>query len=361
MERIKLSTSLKKNSSQSILLNMIATTREKVSAGNFLILVLDDYTAKIISSFVTMTDVLNEGIFSVERLDTVRQKFPKYHALYFISPNPKSIEKINEDFADESKPHYSRIHIYFSHRITDSILGLLATSYTYPRIMTCIELNLSFLARDRNLFDLGMGKAMEIYTVKNNENTSKIISNICERLFTVCAVLKEYPYIQYQKTPMCTQLATILDAQMKEFYKDRSYPYNEKRGILLILDRTFDITTPLLHDYNYETMVYDLFEVKDQVISIPDNKNVFHKYELDEKDELWMKYKNKHFVVALQELQEDFNQFKVNASKFQKAGESESFEEMADFLHGVKDYKTKTNQFSLHLNLAEEMTRVYTY
>lgn len=345
---------LKTNSVNRIILDMIQETKRLSGEAGFLIIIVDDYTAKILSSFLTMTEVLNEGIFSVERLDTVRQKFPNYHALYFIAPVARSVERVAKDFEDHSKPQYSRAHIYFCHRIMDSTLDKLVTENLCKRVKTCKELNLSFLIRDRNLYELGMSAALEIYTVKNHtESRDKILSNILERLFTVCAVQREYPYIQYQKSsPQCARLAELLNAQLSAFYEIKTY--NEKRGVLLLVDRMFDITTPLLHDYNYETMVYDLFDVKDGTLNF--NKQT---YRLDDKDELWIKYKSKHMCVVFEELQKDFEAFmQSDLSKVNKTGEMESFDEMANVLHNMKGYKTKTTQFSLHLKLAEEITNV---
>jgi syntaxin-binding protein 1 len=301
-----------------------------------------------------MSEVLNEGIFSVERLGTLRQNYPKYHALYFITPSSESCERLAKDFAEEGKPHYARVHIFFSHRVMDISLEKLVTKGLVPRIKTCFEMNLSFEVKDRNLFDLGMADALKIFAAKNNQDAKKImLSQVMERLLTVCTVLKEYPYIQYQKnSSLCLNLAESLNAQLTEFYQMKSY--NEKRGILLIVDRTLDISTPFLHDYNYENMVYDLFPSNDNEIEFNDKK-----YKLDEKDDLWVKYKNKHMCVVFEELQRDFEEFmQSDLSKVSKSENLESFDQMADVLHNMKGYKTKTAQFSLHLKLAEEITNV---
>src|ERR1700710_3189552 len=99
MEKITSSRNLKSNASSRILIDMIKETKRSAGDGSFLIIIVDDYTAKILSSFLTMTELLNEGIFSVERLGTKRQKFPKYQALYFVAPTQESCEKIAEDFS----------------------------------------------------------------------------------------------------------------------------------------------------------------------------------------------------------------------------------------------------------------------
>ena len=78
---------------------------------SFVIIIVDDYSAKVLSNYMTMTQVLNQGIFSVESLNKPRHQFPNYHALYFLSPTERSIKILTDDFKDTSKPKYSHIHL----------------------------------------------------------------------------------------------------------------------------------------------------------------------------------------------------------------------------------------------------------
>ena len=140
---------------------------------------------------------------------------------------------------------------------------------------------------------------------------------------------------------------------LKEFFSSKVF--NEKRGVLLILDRQIDATTPLLHDYSYESIVYDFFEVSENVLTF-NNK----KHKLEDKDDVWMKFKNKHIAEVLNGLQSDFREFMdSDTTKKQRDAEGmESFESMAEVLHGMKDFKEKSRKFGLHLNVAGEITKV---
>jgi hypothetical protein len=51
----------------------------------------------------------------------------------------------------------------------------------------------------------------------------------------------------------------------EEFAKRTSdYNFKEPRATLLILDRSFDMTSPLLHDYSYECLVYETVKDADE-------------------------------------------------------------------------------------------------
>ena len=355
MEKYKqISNTLKACSINRILLDMIRETRSQIDNATFLVLIVDDYSSKILSSFLTMTEVLNEGVFSIERLSLLRQKFPKYHGLYFLSPTSESVLKLVDDFADPNKPQHARAHIFFTHRLMDLTLEKMLKEPLVKRVKTLKELNLSFHIKDRDLFDLNLNFALEIFTVKNNlDQRDKILSNILERLFTVCASLNEYPYIQVQKSSsLCLKLGEMLNVMLTDFYQIKNF--NEKRGILLLTDRTYDVTTPFLHDYSYEALVYDFFNLKE-------NKIIVEKinYILDDKDEFWIKNKNKHIVKVFDEIQKEIKEFgESDISKAHK-GELETFDEMLNVVHGMKGYEKKSKQLSMHVKLCEEIMTVY--
>jgi len=353
--------SLRSVSISRLLLDMIQETKQSAGEGTLLMMIVDPYTMKILSAFLTISELFAKGIISIENLEVGRKRFPKYHCIYFVNPTQSSIDYIKKDFPDPEHPQYGRIHLFFCHRISDQLLdSLISTSHLAKRIKTCKELNISYFLRDRNLFDLGMPNALEIYTQVNEKSkdvnpiVESMLNSIAEKLFTVCVSLKEYPYVQFQKTNLLTsKLAKIINGMFKSFYETKVF--NEKRGVLLIVDRSIDATTPLLHDYSYESILYDFFEINDNLLTFRDKK-----HKLEEKDDVWMKFKNKHIAEVLNGLQEDFKGFMdSDATKKQRDKDSlESFEKMADVLHGMKEFKETSRKFGLHLNVADEITKV---
>ncbi len=344
-----------------LLYDMVQETKISAGDGSLVMMIVDPYTIKILSAFLTISELFAKGIISIENLERKRKKFPKFHCIYFVNPTQENIDKIKEDYSDADRPQYARLHLFFCHPIKDNLLDdLICTSPLAKRIKICKELNISYFLRDRNLFDIGMPNALEIYTQisEKSKDISPQVENmlieVAQRLFTVCVSMKEFPYVQFQKNSLLTiKLSKMINGLLKEFYKTKVF--NEKRGILLILDRQIDATTPLLHDYSYESIIYDFFQISDNLLTFKEKKN-----KLDEKDEVWLKFKNKHIAEVLNGLQSDFREFMdSDASKKQRDKDNlESFEKMADLLHGMKEFKEKSRQFGLHLNVADEITKV---
>ena len=344
-------TCLKGRAIRRIKFDMIEDTIKQCQG--FLIVIIDDYSAKILSSFLSLSQVINLGVFSVESLKAKRQPYPRYNALYFISPTADSCRRVAEDFRDEKKPMYSRAHIFFTHRILDEVFDNLIQKNLVTRVQTCKELNLSFLIDGKNLFDFGSKTNLKLFSSSmKKEDQNLYITQLMEKLITVCSVMQVYPNIQYQKSSyFCTRLADLLNLELNKLFKDKG-----KKGILLLTDRTFDPAGPLFHDYNYETMVYDFFKFENRnEIQVNGTTS-----KLDESDELWEDYKDRHLVEVFGKLSEDFEEFmKSDMAKVGKNKDLDNFDEMASVLKNMTGYKEKNRLFSLHLKIAEEVNNKF--
>lgn len=317
------------------------------------LLILDDTTAKILNSFLSITSLINCNIFSIERLLTKRQPFPKYDAIYFITPSIESCNQISTDFNNPRKPMYNRVHIYFSHKIDDTTFDILVNRILVPRVSHCKELNLDYYIRDSNLFDFNMNNYnFQLFSNKTPPDVyNKILTSYCDKLLTICAVCDIYPNIQYQKqSKHCFKIAEMLNNNLKSLFRSK-----ERKGILLLTDRSIDPTSPLMHDYNYETMVYDLLTFTHQNELNYNNL----KSKLDDNDELWQVYKDLHLVQVFETISEDFNTF-MN-SDLAKVGKTNlnTFNDMEHCLKNLTGYKQKNIQFSLHLKIAEEINKKF--
>jgi syntaxin-binding protein 1 len=54
-------------------------------------MVLDEKSAKIISSHFKLSELLEKNILSIEKLELNRKPFPKMQAIYFLSPDSEII------------------------------------------------------------------------------------------------------------------------------------------------------------------------------------------------------------------------------------------------------------------------------
>jgi len=345
----------------------------QLAQDSFTLIIVDSYSAKLLNNYLTMTDILNKGIFSIESIYNTRQKFPNYNAIYFISPTETSINLLKKDFSNHNT--YKKILIYFTHKIEENIFNLLIVNNIIKRTILCKELNLSFFIRENNVFDLNFESGLKIFTL-DDINKENLIKSISYRVFSVCTTLKIFPYIQYQNnSKLCSKLCEILENLLQEFGRIKNL---QRNGILLLTDRTFDPMTPLLHDYVYEPLVYDLFSDKinkndeidvnfendvnnNNIINTNSNENNQNKNQkkilkLSDKYELWNSYKLLHFANVLEKISEDFERFRESdLSKVRKANDSTNLEDMANIISKMSSYKLKSAELSNNLYLANEL------
>lgn len=347
----------------------------QLAQDSFTLIIVDSYSAKLLSNYLTMTDILNKGIFSVESIYNTRQNFPNYNAIYFISPTENSINLLKKDFLN--KPKYKQILIYFTHKIEENIFNLLIINNIIKRTILCKELNLSFFIKENNVFDFNFESGLKIFTL-DDINKENLIKSISYRLFSVCSTLKFFPYIQYQNnSKLCCRLCEILENLLQEFGRTKNL---QRNGILLLTDRTYDPMTPLLHDYVYEPLVYDIFSDKinknDEIdvnfeneaqnnniinTNSNENKKVKKILKLSDKYELWNSYKLLHFAHVLEKISEDIENFQASdLSKVKKKNDSVNLDDMANIITKMSSYKLKSAELSNNYYLAKELKELIT-
>ena len=122
---------------------------------------------------------------------------------------------------------------------------------------------------------------------------------------------------------MAKALALKLNDELKRFYDSVQQKGNikmkEPRGTMLILDRGFDMIAPVVHDYYYQSLVYEFKEVGDEgEVTVQDNKMAF----LNDQDDLWVRYRNQHIVEVNNSLNQELNLLAAEGRRMVGSGRS---------------------------------------
>ena len=150
----------------------------------------------------------------------------------------------------------------------------------------------------------------------------------------MCASLGEYPVIRYYKpraptheaSILCSHLARFVQDELDRFahfQKDFPPPSNRPRGVLLIVDRSMDLITPLLHEFTYQALAYDILPIKEgdkttykTVINEGAQNEETKEMEIGENDKVWVDYRHAHMKDVLEKLGDDFAKFRAANSQF---------------------------------------------
>ena len=79
----------------------------------WMILVMDSRATRVISSALTMFDIMEKRITLVEQLDRKRQPFKEMDVVYLVSPTTDSVQKICADFESNASAKYAGVHLFF--------------------------------------------------------------------------------------------------------------------------------------------------------------------------------------------------------------------------------------------------------
>lgn len=330
---------------------------------------------RVISCAIGMYDIMERKVTLVESLDKKRAPFPDMGAIYLLEPTEESVSKMIEDFTAHAKPLYGNgIFLYFLRRLPDNLLSLIkGCKPLLKRLKALTEINIDFLAKEERAFIFDMRDSFNAFYLR--KQMTPVERAIAQKLVTVCATLNEYPHIRYkQSSGICTSLASVFHLMMDEFVSQNpSWWYHggpkknqaavRERGTLLILDRSDDCLTPLMHDFIYQSMVHDLLEMEGDRITyqaeMPSNpsENQAKDVLLDEKDSVWVDLRGNHIAKVIEVLSDRIRDIMNSStgSAFGKGSQGNmSLSQMASALKALPEYREVMSKLSQHMHLAHQ-------
>jgi hypothetical protein len=222
----------------------------------WLVLVLDSESTRVISSALTMYDIMERKITLVEQLNMSRQPFPEMDVVYLISPTVEAMKRISADFESVSKAKYANAHIFCLEGVSDEGMAVLQKNEVLlERVLTFTEIQLNFISSESHVFHLDYNNSLNrIFGKVSDPNFAFAIAS---RLATLCITLNEHPIIRFQYGSTFAKTVAVFLQQNMMQYKEKNksfWTYGEEghqerdRGVLLVLDRSFDALTPLMYD-----------------------------------------------------------------------------------------------------------------
>lgn len=350
-------------------------------ASGWKILVVDSSSMSVISSTVGMYDIMERRITIVESLEKKRAPFADKGVIYLVQPTEESVAKVVEDWANKKPLYGPNVFLFFLQRLPDPLLDKI--KYCRPlvkRVKALSEVNIDFLVKEERGFNFNMRDAFApLYTRQGAQKYEDMIAN---KLVTVCATLNEYPHIRYSKSSKVLEgLANLFHKRMDAFVsanpgwwyhgggKDAKQSTRE-RGCLLLLDRADDCLTPLMHDFHYQSMVYDLLHMEGDRITtqaetaedatVTEAKDFL----LDEKDELWVEIRGKHIAAVIKMITERINEITNSSTgsalnKKSSEGQKMSLQELGAAMKALPEYREIMSKLSQHLHIAHECMDIF--
>lgn len=324
--------------------------------GRWLALILDETTTRVVSSCVRMSELSDAGVGVVEDLGKAREPLP-VPAVYFVAPTPQSVARLCADFGGGGAaagggrpPLYPSAHVFFSSRVpAEAIERVRACPQLVQRLRALKEVNAEVVAVDgrtvvtghphalARLFGATAGEPPSSFGGGGGASSSgpsdydRELDSIAGRLACLFATLREFPSVRYRaarppeandppggdaRALLTQRLATRVAERCAVLQRSGLLPARETCD-LLVVDRSVDPVAPLIHDWGYEALVYDL------VPSIADaggvaryraedgaGRNVERDHRLDDgSDALWREHRHAHVADVYASLSRRFADF----------------------------------------------------
>ncbi|KAG4086819.1 Sec1-like protein [Neocallimastix lanati (nom. inval.)] len=358
--------SLKEVLRKRLLFDMI----KSVVPNQWKLVVVDAKSLQILNSVCEIYDILDENVTLVESIERKRQPYTNLEAIYFISPTAESIDRLIADF--QQRPLYAAANVFFTAALPDKLFQKLKRNNVSKHIKNLKELFVDFLAFESRVFNFDIPQSFN--TFYNPSKTGEItheVENVARKLVSVLATLGEYPIIRYydpngDRRTIAARVAFQLENELENLCNmDPSFPpkSNYERTTLIVVDRTIDTSGPLVHEFTYQAMVNDLIGLENGIKYIQNGAAGEKAVILDEKDNLWNKYRHTHIAEVSSEVSKQFNQFinenKAASSVAKGRQGGASLKELKDTIQALPQYQEMKDKFSVHIDLCQRCNNIF--
>ncbi|CAD8082896.1 unnamed protein product [Paramecium sonneborni] len=255
-------------------------------------LIVDQKTVKVFSAYMKMADLdqWNQEYVQLKNWNQVESHFQKIHANYFISPTQDSIWKVLDDFKDKKNPQYGVVHLFLSNENRLSFnVKIAQCNQLITKIASFKIVNLDFSCTSDQVFTIETPQILKKAFTQQNEQQ----------------LLKDVSY------KLATLLISLINFIVLNFYIIKQEKEAGKITVMII-DRSYDIATPLLHDFYYQSMIYDLQDITNDIYENEvetNGKQIKQKVIFNKNDDLFNNYKYRHIIQVLDGIPVEFKEF----------------------------------------------------
>ena len=331
------------------------------------LMVVDERALGVIDAVCTLTDIADCGVCAVESIENHRQPFSSRDVIYIIFPSHATITAIIKDFDRAEGPLNAHAYIFAINEISEELFCKLGgCQELVQRVKQVLQVHSDFIATEARFFHFASSKMKRL--IGNTEITVHVrmeLEKMASKLLSVWVALGEYPIVKYHRTegdllaPMLAELLqTCLEKHAAKFSLVGGPNENAE---IIIFSRTFDLLSPVLHEFTYQAMAADLLGIQEGDsgalrYSVDDGKTATV---LDESDGLWQALRHNHIVETSNMIIQQYKTFTtdnkaaINRSKGSSEENAKSLEELREIVGAMKEFYDLKIMYNLHIKMAQ--------
>ena len=350
------------------------------------LLILDDRTLKIIDKFMGVIDLVEAGIITIESLSKKRKQVLQFHAVYFVEPSNESLRLIKEDFLDERPPVkdekgntipavkgplYDFAHIVFSSRIDDFDIQSLTTCKNLVYALISVrQVNLDVQVFNENLYSLEFVGEEKVLNIEYKEKNDRYFNDLAFRALSALTLARKVENVQLiiENVPsfktFISSFTKNVQTLVDRVYKTKVGKEDAAPVFMIVLHRGSDMLSPLVRDMTYSSMYFNLLQEIDHklIYQMETEKDgvVDQVCNLNETDNIWLKFKYRPFFESMKQVSESFQSFaKKNSKLSSKDRAGLQSNDLVEEIRSLPQYQELLKDYSKHLNTMVKIVDKY--
>ena len=329
----------------------LGTAVDPLRSGGWKVLIYDQFCSDVLSPLLTVSELRRLGITLHLPITARRDAVRDTPAIYFIQPTEANVELVLRDLHAQL---YSSFHLHFSTSIPRPLLELLASRSaeqgTSGRIARVYDEYVHFVALEDALITLNQPRSFQTINDSRQSDAamSAFVDQIVEALFCVAVSLGSVPVVRAQPDGAAALVASRLDERLRAHLIQRQNLFSSgaaiagaafHRPLLVLLDRSFDLTAPLHHTWTYQALLNDLLGLAANRVSIaeeptaaagaaPSSKLRVRSYDLSaSEDKFWRTNAGQPFPAVASAVQDKLSALQEEQARITQTTSSSSFED----------------------------------
>ncbi|KAJ3272647.1 Syntaxin-binding protein 3 [Terramyces sp. JEL0728] len=244
---------------------------------------------ELLNRILGISDLLQVGISITLALNGKRKTDRQKGAIYFCFPTKNFLSVFNNDFGDD--PMYKEAYFISPIKTPNDIVSSIRKSPCRRFVLSWVDGRYDFNVFDSRSFHFDMNDSISL--LYQNKSTLKLDNTLDD-------IAEKVPNIKYfdpngAGTNLAARAAWKVYQKAEELEETKQeWPADNITADLLIIDRSADTLTPILHDLYYQSIIQDLFYVEDgKKLHLPTDEIRDEKiFELSDKDQFFMKLRH---------------------------------------------------------------------
>ncbi|KAK8800676.1 hypothetical protein WA158_000001 [Blastocystis sp. Blastoise] len=331
------------------------------------ILIVDNKTKELINSTIGAFTLYENGCILIEHIESIRDEVHGVKALYFITPTSENLEMLYKDFGVLSQKFqeggcwdkflycgmkdlsvdtylYDDLYIRFLGKVEEETLQNLKQHKVIGKHLKDVDtLDIDVKLLEENLFSLDIQKScVQLFGRQFN---NELCLQIAKRLVEICVVMDEDPVIRNKKGFPCEDIAKHFEQLMKDYKQSHTDHNFVNHGVLLLVDRSVDPLSPLLHDYTYQSLLMDVLPINDQ----GEYKDGEKTYIFNREDTIYEHYKYMHILNTQSNIKTAYDKL-IEYLDTQK----NDISTLADLVKKLPEIRDQKDKLAIHFNMTKK-------